>query len=414
MYKPLPLYIGLRYMRAKKKSHFVSFISLTSMLGIAMGVMVLITVLSVMNGFHDQIYKNFFGMAPEITISSQSGQISNWQDLSKQVRQFKGVKALSPYAEELGLLTFEGQVAPVMITGILPEEEQTVNQLKDKLMLGSMNELTHFGMVVGWGLAEKLGVVMGDKVTVVIPEVNVSPAGATPRFKRFTIVGIFSAGSGFGFDKNLAFIHLTDAQKLMHLGPAVTGLKVKIDSIYQAPAMSEKLASDIGSAYQVGNWTQQYGAFFQAVGMEKTMMFFVLVLIVAVAAFNLVSSLMMIVNDKQAEIAILRTIGATPRVVLLIFIVQGMMVGLCGTVLGLGGGLLLATYAPDIVHFLQQFFDMPMFAFNLYGSDWLPSRILFSDLWQVCSLALLLSFFATIYPALRASKTIIAEALHYE
>lgn len=414
MYKPLPLYIGLRYMRAKKKSHFVSFISLTSMLGIAMGVMVLITVLSVMNGFHDQIYKNFFGMAPEITISSQSGQISNWQDLSKQVRQFKGVKALSPYAEEIGLLTFDGQVAPVMITGILPEEEQTVNHLKDKLMLGSMDELTHFGMVVGWGLAEKLGVVMGDKVTVVIPEVNVTPAGATPRFKRFTIVGIFSAGSGFGFDKNLAFIHLIDAQKLMHLGPAVTGLKVKIDSIYQAPAMSEKLAADIGHAYQVGNWTQQYGAFFQAVGMEKTMMFFVLVLIVAVAAFNLVSSLMMIVNDKQAEIAILRTIGATPRVVLLIFIVQGMMVGLCGTAIGLGGGLLLATYAPDIVHFLQQFFDMPMFAFNLYGSDWLPSRILFSDLWQVCSLALLLSFFATIYPAMRASKTIIAEALHYE
>lgn len=414
MYKPLPLYIGLRYMRAKKKSHFVSFISLTSMIGIAMGVMVLITVLSVMNGFHDQIYKNFFGMAPEITIFSQSGHISNWQDLSKQVRQFKGVKALSPYAEEIGLLTFDGQVAPVMITGILPEEEQTVNHLKDKLMLGSMDELTHFGMVVGWGLAEKLGVVIGDKVTVVIPEVTVTPAGATPRFKRFTIVGIFSAGSGFGFDKNLAFIHLNDAQKLMHLGPAVTGLKVKIDSIYQAPAMSNKLAANIGNAYEVGNWTQQYGAFFQAVGMEKTMMFFVLVLIVAVAAFNLVSSLMMIVNDKQAEIAILRTIGATPRVVLLIFIVQGMMVGLCGTAIGLGGGLLLATYAPDIVHFLQQFFDMPMFAFNLYGSDWLPSRVLFSDLWQVCSLALLLSFFATIYPAMRASKTIIAEALHYE
>lgn len=414
MYKPLPLYIGLRYMRAKKKSHFVSFISLSSMLGIALGVMVLITVLSVMNGFHEQIYKNFFGMAPEITVTDQNGKIDDWEQVAQQVQAFPGIKGLSPYAEEIGLLTYDTHVAPVMVTGILPEAEQHVNHLKDRIVLGSMDQLEHFGMVVGWGLSEKLGVMIGDKVTVVIPEMNVGPTGTNPRFKRFTIVGIFSAGSGFGFDKNIAFIHIHDAQKLMHLGTAVTGLKVKIESIYQAPELSEKLNVKLGKSFQVSNWTQQYGAFFQAVGMEKTMMFFVLVLIIAVAAFNLVSSLVMIVNDKQAEIAILRTIGATPRTILLIFVVQGMMVGLWGTLMGLVGGLLLASNAPEIVHFIQQFFHVPLFAFNLYGSNWLPSKILLSDLWQVCLLALLLSFLATIYPALRASKTIIAEALHYE
>ncbi|MCX7090981.1 MAG: lipoprotein-releasing ABC transporter permease subunit [Legionellales bacterium] len=414
MYKPLPLYIGLRYMRAKKKSHFVSFISLTSMIGIAMGVTVLITVMSVMNGFHDQIYKSFFGMAPEVIVNGQTGPIQDWQGLSKSLVQMPGIQAAAPFVEQLGLLKFEAQVAPIMLTGILPEKEQFVNHLKDKLVVGDIQNLRHFGMIVGRGLAEKLGVMMGDKVTVVIPEVTVTPVGATPRFKRFTIVGIFSAGAGFGFDKNLAFISMSDAQKLMQLGTGVTGIKLKIDSIYQAPMLSDQIYQQIGDQYWVTNWTQQYGAFFQAVAMEKTMMFFVLVLIIAIATFNLVSSLVMIVNDKQAEIAILRTMGATPRTILWIFITQGMMVSLVGTVVGLVGGVLLANNAATIVHAIQAHFNVSLFAFNVYGTNSLPSKILFSDLWEICSIALLLSFVATIYPARRASKTIIAEALHYE
>ena len=414
MFKPLPFYIGLRYTRAKKKNHFVSFISLSSMLGIGMGVMVLITVLSVMNGFDAEIHKRFFGMAPEITVSGQDGKLSNWQALEKELKNTPGVKAIAPYVGGQGLLTHEGQVSPIVLTGILPEQEQNVTHLKDKLLIGNIAELQHFGIILGRGLAMSLGVMVGDKVTIMIPQATVTPAGMIPRFKRFTVVGVFTAGTGFNFDTKLAFIHMTDAQKLMQMGDDISGLKMKINDVYQAPAMTKQLESKLGEDYQVGNWTQQFGAFFQAVKMEKNMMFLILMLIIAVAAFNLVSSLVMVVNDKQAEIAILRTIGATPGTILSIFIVQGMMVGVVGTVLGILGGLLLASNATAIVNALQSLFDVHLLSSSIYFVDYLPSKIMWSDLWQVCAMALLMSFVATIYPAWRASKTVIAEALHYE
>lgn len=414
MFKPLSLFIGLRYTRAKKKNHFVSFISLSSMLGIGMGVMVLITVLSVMNGFDAEIHKRFFGMAPEITVTGVDGKIAHWPELANQLRRFPGVKAVSPYVGGQGLLTHDGQVLPVALTGILPEQERHVTNLQKKMLLGSMSGLNHFGIILGRGIAENLGVMLGDQVTVMIPQATVTPAGMVPRFKRFTVRGIFSAGSGFNFDTKLAFISLTDAQKLLQLGDSVSGLKMKITDIYQAPAMSDKLLTQLGSSYQVGNWTDSFGAFFQAVKMEKTMMFLILLLIIAVAAFNLVSSLVMVVNDKQAEIAILRTIGATPAMILRIFIIQGMMVGSVGTLLGVVGGVVLASNATTIVNTLQSFFGVHILSSNIYFVDFLPSKILMSDLWQVCVMALLMSFIATIYPAWRASKTIIAEALHYE
>ncbi len=226
--------------------------------------------------------------------------------------------------------------------------------------------------------------------------------------------GVFSAGTGFNFDTKLAFINLQDAQKLLQLGNDVTGLKMKIDNIYKAPAISDQLAEKLGEEYQIGNWTREFGAFFQAVKLEKTMMFLILLLIIAVAAFNLVSSLVMVVNDKQSEIAILRTIGATPSTILWIFIVQGMMVGFVGTLLGLLGGILLASNATTIVNALQSLFHTQILSSNIYFVDYLPSKIMFSDLWQICAVAMLMSFVATIYPAWRASKTVIAEALHYE
>lgn len=414
MFKPLPLYIGLRYTRAKKKNHFVSFISLSSMLGIGMGVMVLLTVLSVMNGFDDEIHKRFFGMAPEITISGQDGKMDDWEGLEKSLKQTPGVTAIAPYVGGQGLLTHEGQVVPVVLTGILPAQEEAVTHLKEKLLLGDVNELAHFGIILGQGLAVNLGVSVGDQVTVMIPEATVTPAGMIPRFKRFTVRGIFSAGTGFNFDTKLAFIHITDAQKLMQLGQSVSGLKLKIQDVYQAPVMSEQLATQLGESYQVGNWTDQFGAFFKAVKMEKTMMFLILLLIIAVAAFNLVSSLVMVVNDKQAEIAILRTIGARPSTILWIFIIQGMMVGVVGTVLGLIGGVALASNATTIVNRLQSLFDVHLLSSSIYFVDYLPSKILASDVLEICVMALLMSFVATIYPAWRASKTVIAEALHYE
>jgi lipoprotein-releasing system permease protein len=414
MLKSLPLFIGWRYTRAKKKNHFISFISLSSMLGIGMGVMVLVTVLSVMNGFDHEIHKRFFGMAAEITISGQEGHLQDWQSLAKDLRQVPGVVAVSPFVAGQGLLTHDGQVVPVALSGILPSEEQAVNHLKNKMLLGNMDELEHFGIILGRMLALNLGVSLGDQVTLMIPQASISPAGMMPRFKRFTVRGIFSAGTGFNFDTKLAFIHLSDAQKLMQLGSQISGLKLKIKEIYAAPAMAAALEQRLGDDYQVGNWTQQFDAFFQAVKMEKTMMFLILSLIIAVAAFNLVSSLVMVVNDKQAEIAILRTLGATPAMILAIFIVQGMLVGVVGTVLGLLGGLLLASNATAIVNALQSFFHVQLLSSSVYFVDYLPSKIILRDLWEVCVMALVMSFLATIYPAWRASRTIIAEALHYE
>jgi lipoprotein-releasing system permease protein len=414
MFKPLALYIGLRYTRAKKRNHFVSFISLSSMLGIGLGVMVLITVLSVMNGFDEEIHKRFFGMAPEITVSGRNGQIADWQKLEAELKNTPGVTAIAPYIGAQGLLTHEGQILPIVLTGIDPQQEQAVTHLKDKLVVGNMADLQHFGIILGRGLANNLGVMVGDKVTIMIPAASVTPAGMIPRFKRFTVAGIFSAGAGFNFDTKLAFINMADAQKLMQFGDNVSGLKLKVRNIYEAPALSEKLAEKLGYDYEVGNWTQQFGEFFHAVKLEKTMMFLILLLIIAVAAFNLVASLVMVVNDKQSEIAILRTLGATPSSILWIFIVQGMMVGIVGTLIGLAGGLILASNATSIVNALQSVLHTQLLSSNVYFVDYLPSKIMFSDLWQICVVALLMSFVATIYPAWRASKTVIAEALHYE
>lgn len=414
MFKPIAMYIGLRYTRAKKKNHFVSFISLSSMLGIGLGVMVLITVLSVMNGFDEEIHKRFFGMAPEITVSGVDGKLANWQAMEKTLSTFPCVKAIAPYIGGQGLLTHDGQVVPIVLTGVLPDKEQQITHLHDKLLIGSMAGLDHFGIILGKGLAESLGVMLGDKVTIMIPEATVTPAGMIPRFKRFRVAGIFSAGNGFNFDTKLAFINLHDAQILMRMGDDVSGVKIKIANVYQAPEMTADIANQLGMDYQVGNWTNQFGEFFQAVKMEKTMMFLILLLIIAVAAFNLVSSLVMVVNDKQSEIAILRTIGATPSTILWIFIVQGMLVGMVGTFGGLLGGFVLASNATAIVNGLQQVFNSHILSSSIYFVDYLPSKILISDLLEVCGVAMLMSFAATIYPAWRASKTVIAEALHYE
>ncbi|WP_058533600.1 lipoprotein-releasing ABC transporter permease subunit [Legionella saoudiensis] len=414
MFKPLALFMGLRYTRSRKKNHFVSFISLSSMLGIGIGVMVLVTVLSVMNGFDEQIHNRFFGMAPEITVTGPNERLSNWPAVEEKIRTIPEIKSVAPYVGGQGLLVHDGQVLPIVLTGVLPSAEENITHLKDKLLGGSVDNLNHFGIILGKNIADTMGAMIGDKVTVMIPQATVNPTGMIPRFKRFTVVGVFSAGTGFNFDTRLAFINMEDAQKLFQMGDDVTGLKMKINNVYQAPELSIRLSHLLGDEYQAGNWTEQYGAFFEAVKMEKTMMFMILLLIIAVAAFNLVSSLVMVVNDKQAEIAILRTIGATPATILWTFIVQGMMVGIVGTVLGLIGGLLLADNATTIVNHLQTWFHFKVLSSSIYFVDYLPSKIMFSDIWKVCVMALLMSFLATIYPAWRASKTVIAEALHYE
>ena len=413
MYKPLALFIGFRYTRSRKKNHFISFISLSSMLGIGLGVTVLITVLSVMNGFDEEIHQRFFGMAPEITVNGLHERVSSWQTMMHTIEKTPGVVAVSPFVGGQGLLTYSGQISPVFISGIDAAAEEHISHLKAKLVLGRSAPLNHFGMLIGRGLAENLGLMVGDKVTVMLPQASMTPAGMIPRFKRFTIEGIFSAGSGFGFETKVAFIDLHDAQILMNLGDDISGFKVKIKSIYAAGSLSEVLMDTLGANVLVSNWTQQFGAFFQAVKMEKNMMFLILMLIIAVATFNLVSSLVMVVNDKQAEIAIMRTLGATRGMILRIFMIQGMLIGLLGTTMGLVGGVILAHNATEIVNGLQSFLGI-QFTFDAYGLDDLPSKIMLSDLIEVCGIALFMSFCATLYPAWRASRTVIVDALHYE
>lgn len=413
---PLSVYIGLRYIGAKKTQHFISFISLTSMIGIALGVAVLITVLSVMNGFNDEIHRQFFSMSPEITVNDFSGKMSHWRKWADQAKQYPEVEGVAPYISGQGLLAYGGQTLPVGILGVSPEQEVTISQIGSKMVAGHFNNLkTHrFGIVLGKNQAMSLGVWLGDKVTLMTSQVNISLAGVLPRFKRFDVVGIFSAGEGFGFDNNLSFIDLQDAQKLFQMGTYVKGLRLKIQDIYAAPMIGMRIAQRLPSHFEVTNWTESYGTFFKSMKMQKTMMFLILMLIIGVAAFNLVSSLIMMVNDKQSEIAILRTLGALPSTIISIFMVQGVVIGLIGIALGVIGGILLSWNATQIVNWLQDILHVQWLSAKVFFVDYMPSRLSWVDVSEVSGIASLMSLLATLYPAWQASRIQPAEALRYE
>lgn len=416
MFRPLALYIGLRYTRAKKRNYFVSFISLASMLGIALGVTVLITVLAVMNGFDYEIHNRVFSMARQVTVSHFAPGIHDWQMVKKEVEKNRDVIASAPFVFGQGILTKDGGVRGVIINGILPQQEVKISKIPTTVKQGSMFALKsgRFGIVLGWEVAASLGLSVGDKVVLLTPNAVVTPVGVEPRLKRFTVVGIFHVGEGFGYDVGMVFINLHDAQKLFTLGNNVTGLHLKIKDLYRAPLLVKELATQFDGSYNITNWTDEYGAFFKAIRMEKTTMFVVLLFIIAVAAFNLVSSLVMTVTDKQSDIAILRTLGASPRMVMSIFVVQGGIIGILGTLLGIVSGILLAVTAPDLVRLLEQIFHTHFISAGVYFIDYLPSRLLWADVWHVGLSALIMSLVATIYPAWRAAKTQPVEALRYE
>lgn len=415
MFRPAALFIGMRYTRAKRRNHFISFISLVSMLGIALGIAVLITVLSVMNGFDREIKKRVFSMVPPITVGSSSGFLANYQNLQEMLKKYPPVINTAPFVTGEVLLNYAGATQPAVITGILPDEEIKVSEVAGKMVEGKLSDLQpgEFGLVLGENLAASLNARVGDKITVVTPQVTLSPAGAIPRFKRFTVMGIFHAGNGFGFDRGLGFASLADVQKLLGLGDNVTGLHVSTHDVFAAPHLAKDLQSQLTGA-SVTSWADQFGEFFHAVQLEKTMMFFILLLIIAVAAFNLVSTLMMVVSEKEADIAILRTYGATPNTVMSIFIVQGAIIGIFGTLFGLLGGLLLASNVTVIVNWLQDVFHIQLLSSNVYFVNYLPSEILFSDVTKICLASLFLSLIATVYPAWRASKMDPVESLRYE
>ncbi|MCK4870982.1 MAG: lipoprotein-releasing ABC transporter permease subunit [Gammaproteobacteria bacterium] len=416
MFRPLPVFIGFRYTRAKKRNHFISFISIISVLGIALGVAVLITVLSVMNGFDYQIKTHIFSLANQVTVNDLTGSVSDWRHLNRQVTRAHDIVATAPFVTGQGMLTNSGTVHGVMVTGVMPKLENKVSIVGAKMLRGSLNALQpgKFGIVVGTTLADALNLYIGDKVTLLTPKASLSPFGVLPRYKRFTVVGIFHVGGASGFDSSVAYINLTDAQKLFEMGGAVSGLRLKINDLYAAPKVTSELAKRLPRNYVVSNWTQQYGTLFKAIRMEKTMMFVILMFIIAVAAFNLVSMLVMVVTDKQSDIAILRTLGASPRMIMGIFMVQGSIIGFLGTFFGVVAGILLATYAPNIVAGIQSLFHVQFISASVYFIDYLPSKLDWMNVLHVSIAALGMSLVATIYPAWRASRVKPAEALRYE
>jgi lipoprotein-releasing system permease protein len=386
------------------------------MMGIALGVAVLITVLSVMNGFDQEIRSRIFGMANQVTVSSISGSITHWEALEADLTHYPGVTGVAPFVSGQGILVSQGLTHPVMLTGISPARETKVSMISQKMVTGSFANLTSgsFGIILGAKLAASLGVGIGDKVTLLIPSATITPLGVMPRFKVFKVVGIFQIGNGFGFDSELAFLHLQDAQNLFQLGNAVTGLRLKLTDLYAAPGISQALSNKLPPNYAITNWTQDYGSLVHAIALEKTMMFLILLLLIAVAAFNLVSTLVMVVTDKRADIAILRTLGATPRTILAIFMVQGTIVGLVGTLLGVIGGVILALNATQMVNFIETAFHVQLLSSDVYYVNFLPSQLAWPDVFHISIAALAMSLVATLYPAWRAARTQPAEALRYE
>ena len=415
MFAPYELCVGLRYTRAKRRNHFISFISLTSMIGIALGVTALITVISVMNGFERELRERILGIASHATISGADGPLEGWESLAAAAETHSEVMGAAPFVESQGMLTRAGQVRGVLIRGVSPSHEPRVSEIGQYLVEGELGSLApgRFNVLLGRDLALRLGASVGTPVTLVAPRAQITPAGVLPRMRRLTVAGIFEAGHA-QYDTALAVIHIGDAQRVFRLGRGVSGLRVKLTDMFDAPRVSRELARSFGGAYWLRDWTQHHANFFRALKIEKTVMFVILTLIVAVAAFNLVSTLIMVVTDKESDIAILRTLGASQSSILSIFVVQGTVIGIAGTLAGVAGGVALATHVETLVPAIESFFDVSFLSPEVYYISAVPSEMRWRDVNAVGSVAFVLSLLATLYPAWRASRIQPVEALRHE
>ncbi|MFN2362332.1 MAG: lipoprotein-releasing ABC transporter permease subunit [Marinobacter sp.] len=413
MFRPLSLYVGLRYTAAKRRNHFISFISLTSMIGLMLGVAVLIIVLSVMNGFDRELKQRILGMVPHATIEAD-GELQDWEEVDRRVEQHPSVIAAAPYIEGQGMVTGGGEVRGVMLNGILPEQERSVSIIEDHMIEGGLDDLRsgEFGIIIGKQMASALRLQIGDRVTVVLPEASVTPAGVMPRLKRFTVKGVFSVGAEL--DGNYTLIHMDDAAKLMRTGGKAEGVRLLVDDLFKAPQVAREAATELSGRHYISDWTRTHGNLFQAIRMEKTMIGLLLMFIVAVAAFNIVSTLVMVVTDKTADIAILRTMGATPGRIMRIFIVQGAVIGITGTIIGTALGILGAYNISGFIAWLEAVMGHQFLSADVYFISYLPSQLQWQDVWIISGAGLTLSLLATIYPAWRASRVDPAEALRYE
>ncbi len=415
MFRPLEIAIGLRYTRAKRRNHFISFISLTSMLGIALGVTALITVMSVMNGFEKEVRGRILDMVSHLTVTGFEGRLRDWSDVVMQLRENPQVLGTAPYVEAQGMLIHGRKVQGTLIRGIDPALEPAVSNVGRKMEEGTLDVLQPggFRIVLGRDLARILRVEVGDKVTLVTPSANITPAGVMPRLKQFTVAGIFYVGM-FEYDSSLALIHLADAQRLFRLGEAVTGVRARLKDLFRAPQVRYELQQGGLMDYWVRDWSSYHANWFRAVKIEKRMIFLLLLLIVAVAAFNIVSTLVMLVTDKQSDIAILRTLGASPRSIMGIFMVQGTLIGFIGTLLGIVGGVSLALNLDTVVPFVERLFGFHILDPGIYYISELPSDLHWDDVWTIVGVAFVLGLVSTLYPAWRASRVQPAEALRYE
>ncbi|MCB1864799.1 MAG: lipoprotein-releasing ABC transporter permease subunit [Chromatiales bacterium] len=415
MFKPLPLYIGLRYTRSKRRNHFISFITFASLAGIALGVAALIVVLSVMNGFQTEVRARMLGATAHVSIEGTDGRLNDWPQMRETVLKHREVMAAAPYVDGQAMLTVGSQVSGAIIRGADPALETTVSDLQDKLKSGSLDQLVagEYRAILGVELAIKLGVGVGEQVTVITPQISVGPTGLLPRLRRFKVVGTFQVGMG-QYDRTLMIVHNEDAAKLFGIGAAVSGLRLKLDDVYAAPRVSREVAMSLPVGVYVSDWTREHQNYFRAVQLEKRFMGIALSLIVAVGAFNIVSALVMVVNDKQGDIAILRTIGLTPRGVMSIFIVQGTIIGTAGAVLGIVLGVALALNLESIVATIESWFGTELLPQNVYYINDLPSELQWGDVSLVAIVAFALTLLATLYPAWRASRVQPAEALRYE
>lgn len=415
MHFPFEMFVGLRYLRARRRNGFISFISLMSVIGIALGVAALIVVLSVMNGFQKEIRGRMLSVVSHVEVGSYDGRVSNWPTLAASLGKQPHVQGMAPYVNAQGLLSSGGAVRGAMVRGIVPEQEGKVVELAQQMQRGKLTDLQpgQFGILLGVELARQLGVSVGDKVTLITPQGNVTPAGMMPRLKQFTVTGVFKVGM-FEYDASLAMIHLRDAQVLFRMGQDVSGLRLKLDDPLQAPQVKAALSGQLAANLLVSDWTDMNANYFRAVQIEKRMMFIILTLIVAVAAFNLVSTLVMVVTDKQADIAILRTLGASPGSIMQIFMIQGSVAGVLGTLSGVVAGLLIAFNLGVILPAIESLFGMRLLSSEVYMIDYLPSDVQLSDVSTIAVISLVLSLLATLYPSWRAARTRPAEALRYE
>ena len=415
---PFELFVGMRYTRAKRRNHFISFISLTSMVGIGLGVAALIVVLSVMNGFQEELRSRILGVASHLQITGASNVLANWQAVSSKVQTAKHVTGSAPYIMAQGMLSNGQAVQGAIVRGVLPSDEVKVSDLGGHMRAGQLEDLKagEFGIVLGAELAQSLGVILGDKVVLMAPQGQFTPTGVMPRIKQFTVVGLFQIGM-YEYDAGLALINIDDAARLYRMGDNISGVRLKLDDLFLAPKISRDLAvvlSDETQALFLTDWTQEHANFFRAIQMEKRVMFIILALIVAVAAFNIVSTLVMAVTDKRADIAIMRTFGASPPSIMTIFIVQGALIGVVGTVIGAFFGVLIALNISTIVPFIEHLFNVQFLAKDIYYISELPSHLLWGDVITIVILSFFLSLIATLYPSWKASKMNPAEALRYD